>query len=209
MPVVGLLGRKITMTSVWNDQGQQVPVTEIEVGPCTVLQVKTRESDGYEALQIGFLPSKRKHATKPERGHCRKAGQEPFRHVREVRGADVSSAKLGDTIRCDRFSPGDRLLVSATSKGKGFAGVVRRHRFRGGPKTHGQSDRPRAPGSIGSSSYPSRVYPGTRMAGRMGGTRVTIRNLEVVRVDPETNRVLLRGAVPGARNSLVLLRKTL
>lgn len=207
MPV-GLIGRKIGMTRVFDEEGRDIPVTVIEAGPCYVTQIKTPEKEGYAAVQLGFREKKEKRVTKPLLGHFRKAGVPPTYLLREFRDFDGwESLKLGDKVTVDIFSPGDLVDITGRSKGRGFAGVVKRHGFRGGPRTHGQSDRLRAPGSIGASSFPSRVFKGTRMAGRMGNRRVTVRNLEVVKVYPEKNLLLVKGAVPGARNGYLEIKK--
>lgn len=199
----GLLGKKLGMTQIFDDSGRVVPVTVLRVGPCVVTQLKTRERDGYEAVQLGFDESKR--LTKPERGQRRAAGSSS-RYLREMKADDISGYSVGQVLDCTMFSPGDRVDVTGISKGKGFQGVVKRHGFAGGPKTHGQSDRHRAPGSIGSSAFPGRVFKNLRMAGHMGNERVTVQNLEVVRVDPEKHVVLVRGAVPGANEGLLMVR---
>ncbi|MGH2368750.1 MAG: 50S ribosomal protein L3 [Chloroflexota bacterium] len=201
----GLLGRKVGMTQVFDESGQVVPVTVIQAGPCWVTQVKTQDSDGYGAVQVGFEESRRLNS--PERGHTAKAGTPALRHLREWRVADPSVYELGQRLDVSIFTPGERVAVVGTSKGKGFQGVVKRHGFRGGPKTHGQSDRHRAPGSIGAGTTPGRVLKGTRMAGRMGHDRVTVKNLLVVRADPGRNLLLVRGAVPGPREALVMVSK--
>jgi large subunit ribosomal protein L3 len=199
----GLLGKKLGMTQIFDDSGRVVPVTVLRVGPCVVTQVRTSDRDGYEAVQLGFDESKRLNS--PERGHRRAAGSSS-KYLREMKADDISGYSVGQVLDCTLFSPGDRVDVTGTSKGKGFAGVVKRHHFAGGPKTHGQSDRHRAAGSIGSSAYPGRVFKNLKMAGQMGNERVTIQGLEVVRVDPEKNVVLVRGAVPGANEGLLLIR---
>jgi large subunit ribosomal protein L3 len=201
--IKGLLGKKLGMTQIFDDTGRAVPVTALRVGPCVVTQLRTPERDGYSAVQIGFEESKR--LTSPERGHQRAAGSS-LKHLREVRADEGDSFEVGQVLTCDLFTPGDKVDVTGTSKGKGFAGVVKRHGFAGGPKTHGQSDRHRAPGSIGSSATPSRVFKGMRMAGQMGNERKTVLNLQVAAVDAEKNLVLVRGAVPGPKNGLVLIR---
>lgn len=208
--MTGIIGKKIGMTSIFDDKGEVVPCTVIEAGPCYVVQVKTMTRDGYEAIQVGFGETKEQLITKPELGHFTRASVKPSRHLREFRGFDVSKFKPGDEIKVDAvFAQGDTVSVAGTSKGHGFQGVVKRHHFGGGSRTHGQSDRERAPGSIGSSSYPSRVLKGQRMAGRMGGERVTVKNLRVVRVIPESNIILVRGSVPGHNNSIVEIHKEL
>ena len=199
----GILGRKLGVTRLFDESGQVVPATILEVGPCYVTQVKTVGRDGYAAIQIGFGESKR--INRPERGHLRDLP--PLRHLREIRTDDAEQYRVGQELSVSMLAVGDKVDVVGTSKGKGFAGVVKRHGFRGGPRTHGQSDRLRAPGSIGSGSTPGRVYKGKRMPGRMGGDRVTAQNLEVVLVDPERNLLGVRGSVPGATNGLVLVKK--
>ncbi len=193
------------MTSVFDEAGQVVPVTVIQAGPCWVTQLKTQDADGYNAVQLGFEESRRLKSA--ERGHTAKAGTPMLRHLREWRVADPADFQLGQRLDVSMFNPGERVAVVGTSKGKGFQGVVKRHGFAGGPKTHGQSDRHRAPGSIGSGTTPGRVLKGLRMAGRMGNERVTVKNLEVVRADPARNILLVRGAVPGPRESLVMVSK--
>jgi large subunit ribosomal protein L3 len=202
--VPGIIGKKLGMSQVFREDGRVEAVTAVQAGPCRVIQVKTAARDGYNAVQLGFAESKRINS--PERGHLKGLGN--FRHLREFRLDDVGGIQVGDTLDVSLFSPGEKVDVSGTSKSKGFAGVVKRHGFRGGPKTHGQSDRHRAPGSIGATTTPGKVFKGTRMAGRMGGDRVTARNLEVIRTDPERNLLLVKGAVPGTRNGLLLIRKT-
>lgn len=201
--IEALMGRKLGMTQIFDETGRAVPVTVLKVGPCVVTQVRTQERDGYEAIQIGFEESKRLNS--PERGHQKAAGSS-MRYLREVDASDVSGYEVGQVVDCSLFTTGNRVDVTATSKGKGFAGVVKRHGFAGGPKTHGQSDRHRAAGSIGSSATPGRVFKGMRMAGRMGNARTTVQNLIVERVDAEKNLLLVRGSVPGANQSLVIVR---
>jgi len=201
-----ILGRKIGMDSVFGDDGEYIPVTVIEAGPCKVVQVKTQENDGYEAVKLAFLPKKAQRTTKPQLGEFKKAGIDPHYHMREFRGFDVAAYKPGDEVRVDRFHPGDVISVAGHAKGRGFAGGVKRHHFSGGPKSHGQSDRHRAPGSLGQSSYPSRVFKGIRMAGHLGTQRVTLKNLTVAKVIPEKNLLLVRGGVPGAPRSIVEIR---
>lgn len=201
--IEGLLGKKLGMTQIFDESGQVVPVTVLEVGPCVVTQVKTKARDGYEALQLGFGFKKRLNS--PERGHLRASGAQS-RFLREVKAKDVDQYSVGQVIDCSLFKEGDRVDVTGTSKGKGFAGVMKRHGFGGGPATHGQSDRARAPGSIGASATPSRVVKGMRMAGHMGNERVTVQNLRIVRVEPERNLVLVQGSVPGANGGLLIVR---
>jgi large subunit ribosomal protein L3 len=204
----GIVGKKIGMTRVFNQEGQAIAVTVIEAGPCPVVQVKTREKEGYDAVQLGFGQKRKKLVTLPLLGHFAKAKVEPQRILREIRTENASKFKMGEKLGVDLFSVGEKVSVSGISKGLGFQGGVRRHKFHGGPKTHGQSDRLKAPGSIGGSSYPSRVFKGQRMAGRMGGEKLTVRNLTVVGVDPEKSLLLIKGAVPGKRNSYLTIRKS-
>lgn len=203
----GIIGKKIGMTRIFSEEGQAIPVTVIEAGPCPVVQIKTPDKEGYGAIQIGFGQKRKKLMTLPLLGHFEKAELEPKRILREFKTSRAESFTVGQEIKVDMFSTGDKVVVTGISKGLGFQGGVRRHGFHGGPKTHGQSDRLRAPGSIGSSSYPSRVYKGQRMGGRMGGEKVTVRNLQVVQVDAEKNLLLVRGAVPGKVNSYLSIRK--
>lgn len=201
--IEGLLGRKLGMTQIFDDAGRAMPVTVLEVGPCVVTQVKTKERDGYEAVQLGF--GHRKRLNKPLQGHLRAAGAQP-RYLREVKVTDPSSFTVGQVLDCSLFETGELVDVTGWRKGRGFQGVVKRHGFGGGPKTHGQSDRLRAPGSIGPTTTPGRVHKGKRMAGRMGVQRVTVQNLQVMRVDPGRNLLLVKGAVPGANGGLVIVR---
>ncbi len=202
-----LLGRKIGMTSIFTETGDYVPCTVIEAGPCPVVQVRTKENDGYEAVQIGFGDIPARKVNKPVAGHFAKAKVEFKRTLREFRSVK-KQVKVGDELTVEDFLVGDKIKVSGESKGRGFQGVVKRHHFGGiGMTTHGQSDRPRAPGSIGSSSYPSRVFKGMRMAGRMGGDRITVRNLKVLRIVPESNLLIVKGSIPGAPNSIVEIVK--
>jgi large subunit ribosomal protein L3 len=204
----GIIGKKLGMTSIFGNDGEVIPVTVIEAGPCTVVDIKTTDKDGYQALQLGFGNVKEKKVIKPLAGHFKKNNISPKLVLKEFKNFNVSEFKIGDEIKCSIFNEGDIIKVKGKSKGKGFQGVVKRHGFGGiGMTTHGQSDRVRAPGSIGASSYPSRVFKGQRMAGRMGYDNVTIRGLKVVKVDPERNLVFVKGAVPGAINSIVELIK--
>ncbi len=203
----GLIGRKIGMSQVFAENGDAVPVTVIEAGPCYVTQVKTLERDGYEAAQIGFDPKKQKQTTRPLRGHFEKAKVDPTRIVREVEVDDIEACEAGQVFGADIFETGELVDVTGYQKGKGFQGVVKRHGFRGGDKTRGQSDRWRHPGSIGQSATPSKVFKGTRMGGRMGNKRMTVRNLQVVGVDAEKNILLVKGAVPGHRNGYVVISR--
>ena len=200
----GMLGRKIGMTTVYDDSGRAKPVTMVEVGPCVVTQVKTEQRDGYEAVQVGFLRSKK--VNMPLRGHFERAGSS-YQHVQEFKVSDLGEYEVGQELRANVFAAGDVVKVTGVSKGKGFQGTVKRHGFAGGPKTHGQSDRHRAPGSVGAGTFPGRVWPGTRMAGHMGDRRVTTRGLSVAAVDATQNYVLVTGSVPGARNGLVRIEK--
>jgi len=206
--MVGLIGRKVGMTRVFDDDGRHIAVTVIEAGPCFITQVKTDKTDGYSSVQLGFKEKKEIRAKKPEIGHAKKADLNPFYVLKEFRDFDnIENLKPGDKLDVSLFNPGDQIKITGKSKGRGFQGVIKRHGFGGGPVSHGQSDRLRAPGSIGQSSYPSRVLKGTRMAGRMGNARVTVKNLRVVRVYPEQNIILVKGAVPGSVNSYVEIRK--
>ena len=203
----GLLGKKIGMTSVFSADGKNVPCTVIGVGPCVVTQVKTEEKDGYAALQLGFQEKTEKHTNKPEAGHFKKAGVNPQRHLAEFKGFD-GEYKLGDTITVDLFSDASFVDVIGTSKGKGYQGVVKRHGFGGvGQTTHGQHNRLRAPGSIGACSYPAKVFKGMRMAGHMGAERVTVQNLQIIKVMPENNVLVVKGSVPGAKGSILSIVK--
>ena len=203
----GLIGRKVGMTSIFDDNGKNIPCTVIEAGPCVVTQVRTEEVDGYNALQIGFDDKAEKRANKAETGHVKKAGASPKKKVVEFRDFE-GEHKLGDTLGADLFKEGEFVDVSATSKGKGFQGVVKRHGFGGvGQATHGQHNRLRAPGSIGAASYPARVFKGMKMAGRMGGERVTVQNLRVLKVVPEKNLLVLKGCVPGHKNAYITITK--
>ncbi len=205
----GILGKKIGMTSVYDDNGVSVPCTVIEAGPCFVTQIKTKDKDGYDSIQLGFDQKAERLVNEPLKGHFAKAGSKAMRLLREFRNFSGLTLALGQEVRVDAmFTQGDTVDVSARSKGKGFQGVVRRHHFGGvGSQTHGQSDRQRAPGSIGGSSYPSRVFKGMRMAGRMGFDNVTVRNLKVIKVIPESNLILVKGSIPGAKNTYVTITK--
>ncbi|MDR2680590.1 MAG: 50S ribosomal protein L3 [Tannerella sp.] len=201
----GLLGKKIGMTSVFSAEGKNLPCTVIEVGPCVVTQIKTEEKDGYRAIQLGFHEKKEKHTTKPEAGHFKKAGVAPQRYLAEFKGFN-KEYKPGDVITAEFLNDITFVDVVGTSKGKGFQGVMKRHGFGGvGEMTHGQSDRQRKPGSIGACSYPAKVFKGTRMAGQMGNARVTVQNLEVIKVLPEQNILMVKGSVPGAKGSILLV----
>ncbi|MDG3580874.1 MULTISPECIES: 50S ribosomal protein L3 [Galbibacter] len=203
----GLIGKKIGMTSIFDENGKNIPCTVIEAGPCVVTQVRTKEVDGYEALQLGFDDKAEKRANKAELGHAKKAGVSPKKKVVEFQDFK-SEYKLGDTITVEQFVEGEFIDVTGTSKGKGFQGVVKRHGFGGvGQSTHGQHNRLRAPGSIGAASYPARVFKGMRMAGQMGAERVTVQNLRVLKVVPEKNLLVVKGCVPGHKNAYVIVQK--
>jgi large subunit ribosomal protein L3 len=201
-----LMGIKRGMTRLFKEDGDCEPVTVIEAGPCPVVQVKSSETDGYDAVQIGYGAIRKSLVNKARLGHF--GSQEPVRHLREIRLTGPAENAVGDVLTVELFKPGERVDVIGTSKGLGFQGTMRRYSFAGGPATHGQSDRPRSPGSVGAGSSPSRTFKGTRMSGRMGNVRVTVLNLQVVAVRPEENLILVRGAVPGKRNALVVIRES-
>jgi large subunit ribosomal protein L3 len=200
-----ILGKKLGMTQVWSDDDKLLPVTVIEAGPCVVAQVRTLERDGYRAIQLGYGDIKESQVNKPDMGHFKKAGVAPKRHLAEVRLDEGETYKVGDAVTVDMLEPGMHVHISGTSKGKGFQGVIKRHNYKGGPGGHG-SHFHRAPGSVGQSSSPSRVFKGMRLPGHMGSETVTVRNLEVVRVDAEQNLLVVKGAVPGGKNSLLTIR---
>jgi large subunit ribosomal protein L3 len=202
----GLIGKKIGMTQIFDDAGLAIPVTIIEAGPCYVTQVRTVEQDGYSAVQLGFMETKPKRLTGGQLGHLKRNDMPPLRFLREFRTKD-GGINEGDKVTVDTFIKGEYVDVIGTSKGKGFAGVVKRYHFSGGPKTHGQSDRQRAPGSIGATSGTSRVFPGKRMPGHMGNKRVTAQNLKVVLVDAERNLIGVRGSVPGPKGGLLVIKE--
>jgi large subunit ribosomal protein L3 len=202
--IQGIIGKKLGMTQIFRDNGKVEAVTAIEAGPCTVAQVKTVAKEGYNAAQLSFGEVKRLNS--PQRGHLKGLGQ--FRYLREFRVDDIEAIEVGQKIDVSLFKSGDLVDITGVSKGKGFAGVVKRHHFAGGPKTHGQSDRHRAPGSIGATTSPGRVFKGMRMAGHMGNSQVTVQQLEVFEANPARNLLLVRGAVPGARNGLLLIKKS-
>jgi large subunit ribosomal protein L3 len=204
--VHGMLGRKVGMMQVFTERGEVVPITVINAGPCVVTQVRTSDRDGYEAVQLGFEQVDARKLNKPQQGHLKGAGT-LVRILREFSADNPQEHTPGDVINVELFSAGQKVDVSGNSKGRGFAGVVKRHGFRGGPKTHGQSDRHRAPGSIGAGTTPGRVWKGQKMAGRMGGKRITVQNLEVVEVIADRNLILVKGSVPGARNTLLQIRR--
>ena len=203
----GLIGKKIGMTSLFSEEGKNIPCTILEVGPCKVTQIKTEEVDGYCAVQLGFAEQKESRVSKAALGHFKKADSTPLKKLVEF-PADFSEVALGDTMNVEMFEEGDFVAVVGISKGKGFQGVVKRHNFRGvGDATHGQHNRLRAPGSIGAASYPARVFKGMRMAGQMGNARVKVENLQVLRVLADKNMIVVKGAVPGANNSYITIEK--
>jgi large subunit ribosomal protein L3 len=202
----GLIGKKIGMTSIYDENGKNIPCTVIEAGPCVVTQVRTKEVDGYEAVQLGFDDKAEKQSNKALDGHFKKAGTSAKRRVVEFIGFE-EEYKLGDEINVDHFEEGEFVDVSGTSKGKGFQGVVKRHGFAGSERTHGQQSMNRAPGSVGAASYPARVFKGMKMGGRMGGSRVTVQNLRVLKVVKDKNLLVVKGAVPGHKNSYVIIQK--
>jgi large subunit ribosomal protein L3 len=204
----GLLGTKLGMTQIFDQNARVVPVTVIQAGPCTVTQVKSPERDGYAAVQLAYGEVKPKAVNKPRAGQFTKAGVDPRRHLVELRTADAGDYTLGQELKTDVFAPGDRLDVVGVSKGKGFAGVMKRHGFKGLGASHGTERKHRSPGSVGACATPSRIFKGMRMAGHMGHQRITVLNLEVVKVDPDRNLLLVKGAVPGPRRGLVMLRSS-
>ena len=204
MSVEGIFGRKVGMTQLFEENGDAVPVTVIETPPCTVVQVKNHDSDGYEAVQLGF--GEKKRVTQPLKGHMKGLGQ--FEYLREVKVDDIAAWEVGQKVGCEIFEPGDLVDVTGATKGRGFAGVMKRHNFHGGPKTHGQSDRDRAPGSIGAGTSPGRVIKGMKMAGHMGTGDATSKNLKVVRSDTDRGVLIVRGAVPGNEGVLLKIRKS-
>lgn len=205
--MLGLIGKKIGMTQTFDDQERLTPVTVLEMVPCPVVQVKDQASDGYTAVKVAYRETKAKRLTSAQQGVFKKAGVAPHKTVKEFRVEDVSGYSVGEALTVSMFEPGEVVDASGKSKGRGFQGTVKRHNFGGGPKTHGQSDRVRAPGSIGASSSPSRVFKGTRMSGHMGAAQVTVKGLTIVRVDVERNLLLVKGAVPGAPGEMVVIEK--
>ena len=200
-----LIGKKIGMTQLFEESGRVVPVSVVEAGPCPIVQVKTPDKEGYAAIQIGFDEVKESRLSKPEVGHTKKANVTPRRILREVRVADPSAFKVGDTLDVKVFEGAKVVHVTGTSKGRGFQGTIRRHHFQRGRKTHGNKNY-REPGSVGASAYPSRTFPGKRMPGRMGGARSTTRNLTLVQIDAENNLLFIKGSIPGANNGIVIVR---
>jgi large subunit ribosomal protein L3 len=204
--VPAIIGRKVGMTQIFGEDGARVPLTVIEAGPCHVIQVKTPETDGYDAVQLGFGAGKPKHLTKGQLGHLKKASAPPLRHLHEFSPEELGGeVAVGDVVTVATFEPGQMVRVTGTSKGKGYAGTIKRHNFKRGPKSHG-SHNIRQPGSIGAAAYPARVFKGIRMSGHMGSETVTQRGLQVVDCDPERNLLLVRGAVPGGVNGIVIVR---
>ena len=203
----GLIGKKIGMTSLYDDEGNNIACTVIEAGPCVVTQVKNKDKDGYESIQLGFLDKKEKNFSKSEIGHFKNAKTDPKQNICEFKNFK-NQLNIGDIVNVDHFVEGEFVDVSGISKGKGFQGVVKRHGFAGvGQSTHGQHNRLRAPGSIGAASYPARVFKGMRMAGQMGNEKVTVQNLKVIKIVPEKNLLLLKGCVPGHKNSIITIKK--
>lgn len=201
-----IIGKKLGMTCLFSEMGESIPVTVIEAGPCFVTGIRTRDKNGYDAVQLGFGPAKEKNLTKPELGLFKKHKIEPLRYLKEFRGfADTSELNIGQQINADVFAEGDYVKVTGTSKGKGFQGVLKRHGFRGAQQTHGQKSMLRAPGSIGQSASPARVLKGVKMPGRTGNKTVSVKNLEIIKVDAEKNLLMVRGAVPGAKNGIVYI----
>lgn len=202
--LAGIIGKKLGMSQIYSKDGEVIPVTVVQAGPCTVTRVKTQDRDGYEAVQLGFEETKKLNS--PLKGQMKDLGN--FKFLREVKALDIESISRGMKVGADIFKEGEKINITGTSKGKGFAGGVKRYHFKGGPKTHGQSDRHRAPGAIGSTTFPGRVWKGLRMAGHMGSDTVTQRNLEVVKVEPKQNLLLIKGAVPGHKNAFLLINKS-
>ena len=199
----GFLGKKIGMSQIFRENGESVPVTVIQAGPCAVTQIKSKETDGYNAVQLGFGATK--NLNKPERGHLKNS--DPVKHLREVKADNLQDYSIGQQISVDIFDVGEKIDVIGTTKGKGFAGTMKRHGFGGGPRTHGQSDRGRAPGSIGGGTTPGKVYKGLKMSGHMGNERVPVKNLEIVQIDQDRNLLVVKGGVPGAPNGLLVIRR--
>ena len=205
--MIGIIGKKIGMTTFFEESGIAYPCTVVEAGPCTITQIKTKAKDGYDSLQLAFGIKKEKRTNKSQREIFKKLEIAPARVLREIRDYPSDGLKPGDQIKADIFKAGDIVKISGTSKGKGFQGGVKRHNFGGGNRTHGQSDRERAPGSIGASSYPSRVFKGQKMAGRMGGEKVTVSHLKVLKIIADSNLILIKGAIPGAKTDFIEIYK--
>ena len=203
----GILGKKVGMTQVFDESGKAIPVTVVEAGPCPIVQIKTRERDGYDAIQLGFGNRRKNSVNRPESGHFNKANVDPPRFLREFRVNDTSDFAIGEVVDAGVFSAGDLVDVTSTSKGKGFAGVVKRWGFRGAKASHGAEKNHRRPGSIGHSAWPSRVFKGKKMPGRLGGKRVTIQNLEIIQADAERNLLVIKGAAPGPPNGFLMIKK--
>lgn len=203
----GILGKKLGMTQIFDENGVATPVTIVEAGPCYVTQKKIKDRDGYDAIQIGFGDLREKKLNKPMAGHLKKSGSPALKYLREFQVTDPEAYEEGQKIDASVFNVGDKVDVTGVSKGKGFAGVIKRHNFNGGPKTHGQSDRWRAPGSVGAGSTPGRVFKGVRMAGRMGNSQVTVQNLRIALVDSDKNLIAIKGAIPGGKNGLIIIRE--
>jgi large subunit ribosomal protein L3 len=203
--ITGLLGRKLGMTQIYQEK-EAVPVTAIEVGPCKIIQIKTKEKDGYNAVQLGFVEIPEKKVNKPMLGHFKKANVSPMKYIKEFRVEDPSKFSIGDTVGIEIFKEGEYVKVTGISKGKGFQGIMKKHGAHGGPATHGSMFY-RAPGSIGASSDPSRVFKGASMPGRLGGEKVTVRNLKIVKIEKEDNIIFVKGGVPGNKNSIVIVQK--
>jgi large subunit ribosomal protein L3 len=206
MATKGILGRKLGMTQVWDEENRVVPVTVIQAGPCRVVQLKTPERDGYSAVQLAFGETKPSRLTKPELGHLKKSDAEPTKHLVELRVDDISQFEVGQIVRADVFAKGDRIDVSGISKGKGFAGAMQRHNFKGQGASHGNHKKHRSPGSIGACATPGKVFKGMKMAGQKGNARTTTLNLQVVEGDAERGLLLVKGSVPGANGSLIFIR---
>lgn len=203
---IGILGTKLGMTQIFDDSGLAIPVTIIKAGPCTVTQIKTLETDGYNSIQVGYLETRSKLLTKPELGHLRKAGSPPLRYLKEYRTNSLTSTNVGSVLSVTLFNIGDKLSITGKTIGKGFAGTVKRHNFTRGPMTHGSKNH-REPGSIGMGTTPGRVYPGKRMAGRLGGKQTTIKNLQVILINAENNLLVVKGAIPGKLGNLLSIKK--
>jgi len=204
----GIIGKKLGMTQIFTEDGTRVPVTVVQAGPCVVTQKKNQEVDGYSAVQIGFESLEASRANKPQLGHCTKAGHGVFRHLKEIKLANAAELNLGDTLTVDQFLPGDYVDVTGTSIGKGFQGVIKRWNFKGGRASHGSRFH-RAPGSIGASATPSRVFKNKKMPGQMGNEKVTVQGLQIVRVDSADNLLLIKGAIPGHKNNIVIIKQSI